>query len=114
MLATPDYSDETARVIDEEVQRILRSQETRCRNLLNANRAALDLVARALLEHETISGEEVGRLIRVAANPGSEPETGSETDSGSGPAATAAAAAADDDPPDTASPAAVSDPASTD
>ena len=66
MLAARDYSDETARVIDKEVQRILHAQEARCRDLLDANRAALDLVARALLEHETISGEEVDRLIGAA------------------------------------------------
>jgi cell division protease FtsH len=126
MLAAREYSDETARVIDEEVQRILTDQEDRCRALLTEHRNALNLIARALLEHETISGEEVGRLIGVAADPDSEPETGSEAgsgsdqasgpgsenNSGSGPAA--APAAANDDPPDTAAPAAVSDPASTD
>jgi cell division protease FtsH len=66
MLAGRDYSDVTARVIDEEVQRILCAQEARCRDLLDVNRAALDLVARALLEHETISGNEVDRLIGAA------------------------------------------------
>ena len=124
MLAAREYSDETARVIDEEVQRILTDQEDRCRALLTEHRNALNLITRALLEHETISGEEVGRLIGVAADPDSEPETGSEAGSssdqasgpgsennpGSGPAA--ATAAANDDPPDTATPAAVSDPAS--
>ena len=70
MLGARDYSDETARVIDEEVQRILCAQEARCRDLLDSNRAALDLVARALLEHETISGDEVDRLIGAAAGRG--------------------------------------------
>jgi cell division protease FtsH len=63
LMHTRDYSDETARVIDEEVEKILREQEDRCRVTLNANRHGLDLVARALLEHETIDGEEVQRLI---------------------------------------------------
>ncbi|HEX5946237.1 MAG TPA: ATP-dependent zinc metalloprotease FtsH, partial [Acidimicrobiales bacterium] len=53
LIHTRDYSDETARVIDEEVQRILREQEDRCRDTLRAHRNGLDLVARALLEHET-------------------------------------------------------------
>jgi len=75
MLAARDYSDETARVIDKEVQRILHAQEARCRDLLDINRAALDLVARALLEHETISGEEVDRLIGAAAG-GARPAQG--------------------------------------
>ena len=68
LIHTRDYSDETARVIDEEVERILRQQEDRCRDTLRANRNGLDLVARALLEYETIDGAEVNRLIDVANN----------------------------------------------
>ena len=73
LMHTRDYSDDTARVIDEEVQRILTDQEDRCRKLLTDHRNALDRLARALLEHETISGDEVGRLVKVAASPGSTP-----------------------------------------
>ncbi len=68
LIHTRDYSDETARVIDEETERILRVQEERCRETLRQHRKGLDLVARALLEHETIDGTEVTRLIKVAAN----------------------------------------------
>jgi len=75
MLAAREYSDETARVIDKEVQRILCDQEDRCRKLLTDHRNALDLIARALLEHETISGDEVGRLIGAAAS-GADPAQG--------------------------------------
>jgi cell division protease FtsH len=70
LMHTRDYSDDTARVIDEEVERILREQQDRCRDLLRQNRNGLDLVARALLEHETIEGTEVTRLLEIA-NPGS-------------------------------------------
>jgi cell division protease FtsH len=62
-----DYSDETARVIDEEVERILRTQEERCRSVLLDHRNSLDLVARSLLEHETISGGEVHRLVELGS-----------------------------------------------
>jgi cell division protease FtsH len=65
-----DYSDETARVIDEEVERILREQEDRCRETLRTYRPALDAVAQALLEHETIDGSEVRRLIDEAMGTG--------------------------------------------
>ncbi|HET8621601.1 MAG TPA: ATP-dependent zinc metalloprotease FtsH [Acidimicrobiales bacterium] len=65
LIHTRDYSDETARVIDEEVERILREQEDRCRVTLREHRNGLDLVARALLEHETIDGSEVTRLIAL-------------------------------------------------
>jgi len=66
LMHTRDYSDDTARVIDEEVERILREQEDRCRVQLTEHRNGLDLVARALLEHETIEGAEVERLIELA------------------------------------------------
>jgi len=67
LMTNREYSDETARVIDEEVADILRTQESRCRDVLSANRYGLDLVARALLEHETISGDEVSRLVELGA-----------------------------------------------
>jgi cell division protease FtsH len=73
LMHTRDYSDDTARVIDEEVERILREQEDRCREILTENRKGLDLVARALLEHETIDGAEVTRLIELARNGSSAP-----------------------------------------
>jgi cell division protease FtsH len=74
LMHTRDYSDETARVIDEEVERILREQEDRCRDVLSENRHGLDLVARALLEHETIDGSEVTRLVTMGAG-GTAPST---------------------------------------
>ncbi len=67
LMHTRDYSDETARVIDEEVERILREQEDRARATLREHRGGLDLVARNLLEKETIDGEEVGDLVDQAA-----------------------------------------------
>ncbi|MEL7206852.1 MAG: ATP-dependent zinc metalloprotease FtsH [Actinomycetota bacterium] len=68
LMHSRDYSDDTARVIDEEVERILREQEDRCREQLTEHRNGLDLVARALLEHETIDGAEVERLIDIGAS----------------------------------------------
>ncbi|MGI9032669.1 MAG: ATP-dependent zinc metalloprotease FtsH [Acidimicrobiales bacterium] len=67
LMHSREYSDETARVIDEEVERILREQEDRAREVLHRHRAGLDAVARALLENETIDGAEVGRLVDEAA-----------------------------------------------
>jgi cell division protease FtsH len=66
LMHTRDYSDETARVIDEEVEHILRQQEERAREALKKHRAGLDAVARALLEEETVDGTEVGRLVEEA------------------------------------------------
>jgi len=66
LMHTRDYSDHTAGQIDLEIERILREQQHRCRETLSAYRHGLDLVARALLEHETISGDEVTRLIELS------------------------------------------------
>ena len=66
MMQSKEYSEDIASLIDTETQRVLVTQEERCRNLLTENRKALNLVARGLLEHETLSGDEVNRLIRVA------------------------------------------------
>ena len=63
LVHTRDYSDETARVIDEEVERILRDEEARTRATFGENRAGLVAVAEALLARETVDGDEVTRLV---------------------------------------------------
>jgi cell division protease FtsH len=62
---TKEYSDDTARIIDLEIERILRHAQDRTRHLLHENRNGLEMVARGLLEHETIDGAEVYRLIEL-------------------------------------------------
>jgi cell division protease FtsH len=64
MTSGREYSDETAKKIDDETARILREQEERARVTLTKHRRGLDLVAAALLEHETIDGATVARLIQ--------------------------------------------------
>ena len=64
MTSGREYSDETAKKIDDEIARILREQEERARVTLTKHRRGLDLVAAALLEHETIDGATVARLIQ--------------------------------------------------
>jgi cell division protease FtsH len=80
LMHTRDYSDETARVIDEEVEKILRRCEDRCRRLLSENRGGLELVARSLLEHETIDGSDVTRLVKQGRGPASSQDDGSPAD----------------------------------
>ena len=61
-----DYSEDTSRVIDEEVKRILREQEERATQFLSRHKEGLKLVAASLLEKETIDGEEVANLVDTA------------------------------------------------
>ncbi|MFT7648826.1 MAG: cell division protease FtsH [Candidatus Poriferisodalaceae bacterium] len=58
-----DYSDDTAAIIDQEVERILRTHEDRARLALVEHRGALNRIAEALLDKETISGAEVAELL---------------------------------------------------
>jgi hypothetical protein len=53
-------------VIDEEVERILRDEETRTRTTLGEHRAGLVAVAEALLARETVDGDEVSQLVDEA------------------------------------------------
>ena len=68
-----EYSDDTAKMIDEEIFRILHEQEARAFEVLSKHRRALDLVAEALLERETIDGSEVARIVHESL--GESPDT---------------------------------------
>lgn len=58
-----DYSEETARRIDAEVQRIMREAHARAEGILAARRDQLDLMAKVLLERETVEGDAVVALL---------------------------------------------------
>lgn len=57
------YSEETAKMIDDEVREIISTQLNRARTLLSENRTVLDNMARVLIERETIYTEEVDMLM---------------------------------------------------
>ena len=58
-----DYSENTARIIDEEVQKIILAAEERATNLLKKKKSTLKRIADALLEKEIINGAELDALI---------------------------------------------------
>ncbi len=58
------YSEETARKIDVEVFRIVGEQYARATEILTAHRPALDKIAAALLEYETIEGKHVMEIMQ--------------------------------------------------
>ncbi len=57
-----DFSEETARELEEQVSSILESAYTECAELIDKNWTAVDAVAKALLKRETIDG----KLIKKA------------------------------------------------
>ena len=61
-----DYSERTAEEIDEEVRRIVEDAHERCRAVLREHRAKLDEVAAALIEVETLEGDDLQRLLGPA------------------------------------------------
>ncbi len=60
-----DYSEETAFQIDVEIKRIIGDCASRARQILEENLEKLHTLARALLERESLDGEEVSRILRA-------------------------------------------------
>ena len=58
-----DYSAETAKRIDDEVERIMREGHGRAREVLGARREQMDTMAHVLLERETVEGAAVDALL---------------------------------------------------
>jgi cell division protease FtsH len=69
LIQSRDYSDQTAHVIDTEIQRILSEQALRAQRVLASHRPALDAVAAALVEQETLDGTAVQRIVATAEGP---------------------------------------------
>jgi cell division protease FtsH len=66
------YAEETQRVIDEEVERLLKEADERAAELLRSRRPALDEVVDLLLERETIDGDD---LMAIVGGTASRPRT---------------------------------------
>jgi cell division protease FtsH len=91
-----EYSEATAVLIDQEVRGIIDEQLERARGLLAENKDKLDALAEALLDRETLSGEEVDELF---GRPRETVEVKPET-----PEPEAAAPAPETEPPPTDAP----------
>jgi len=59
----PDYSDEIAREIDDEIRRIVEAAHQTAKDLLNERRDELDLISKILLARETIDAEQFVALL---------------------------------------------------
>jgi ATP-dependent metalloprotease FtsH len=57
------HSEETARLIDSEVRRLVEEAGAMARKVLTGSRQSLDRVAEALIEHETLTLEEVEEIV---------------------------------------------------
>jgi len=61
---TVNMSEETARDIDAEIRKLIEDGESTARDILKDNLDKLHALAKALLEYETLTGEEVGRILK--------------------------------------------------
>jgi len=86
-----NYSEETARIIDDEVKRIVMEQYGRVKELLSTHLEQLNRLADALLTHETLSGDEVDVVLKGGTLPERPPARGLKS-TRTEPAATKSAA----------------------
>jgi cell division protease FtsH len=59
----PDYSEEIAREIDDEIRRIVEAAHQTAKGILGENREGLDRISKLLLERETINADEFVALL---------------------------------------------------
>lgn len=69
------FSDETARKIDQEVRRVIDESYTRAKNILIEHRDKLDLMAEALMKYETLDTKQLDQIME-----GNEPDPPSDWD----------------------------------
>src|SRR5205085_2691578 len=58
-----EYSEETARTIDEEVKKLIDGLYEETRKLLEANKDRIESLAKALLKYETLDSSDIDRLM---------------------------------------------------
>ncbi len=61
-----NYSEETARTIDQEVKRIIDQAFVKAKEILTKSRAKLEEIAKILIEKETIEREEFDKIMKIA------------------------------------------------
>jgi cell division protease FtsH len=64
-----DYSDETAKMIDDEVESLITEAANRARIVIKANMHHLELLKDRLLEKETVDADEVAEVLKGARMP---------------------------------------------
>ncbi len=69
MVQERTYSDETAKVIDDEVESLISEAATRAREVIKANLKKLDALKDVLLEKETVEAEEVIAILKDSHMP---------------------------------------------
>ncbi len=69
MMHDRNYSDETAKIIDDEVEGLIVEASRRAKDVLKANRTKLDELKKRLLEKETVEADEVLDVLKGSTMP---------------------------------------------
>ena len=86
-----NLSDETARKVDAEITRIVDEQYARARNILEENRVKVDMMAKALMEWETLNSDQIDDIMTgqeprpPAAGTDGKPQSPSGKEAAAGP-----------------------------
>jgi len=65
MMRSKEYSESTAQAIDSEIKRIIDEGFNAAKHIIETHRDKLELIANALLEHETLDGEQVTSIVKT-------------------------------------------------
>jgi cell division protease FtsH len=103
-----NFSEETSRQIDAEVRKLVEAAYRRARSILENEREGLEFVAKALLERETITGDDIDRLLRGEILPPPETPVGGQ-DAATGESVACSPASEPDGVPGAVAPAAQAD-----
>ena len=104
IVSTKSLSEETANLIDSEVKDIISEGYDRAKTILTEYHNELEILAQALLEHETLSGDEINDVLAGKKIDRSDDNTPSAPKQSSVPHAGNAANAKDDKEEDTSPP----------
>jgi cell division protease FtsH len=69
-----EYSEETARLVDEEIKKVLSDAHTKVRTCLSAHRQALDELAKLLLEKEVVERPQLQGILKDANGSCADPD----------------------------------------
>ncbi|MBU1706983.1 cell division protein FtsH, partial [bacterium] len=67
-----EYSEDTAKMIDSEISRIVNEADKTAQRLLQENRDKLDSLAKTLLERECLDGDEIDAILQLPKQDSSE------------------------------------------
>ncbi len=81
MAQPKDFSERTAQIIDEEIRSVVRDMEKKAEKELSAHREQLDILARELIDRETLDKDEIEELLDLHAQEKQKTQPGNQNES---------------------------------